>query len=195
MRKVLFASSLVTVMALAIAPASAIDLGGSASLGGGASVGGGLGAGANVDASAAVSLPQPSAVPSEGVAPAPATTDFVSIIGSAVVSAEGSKVGKVSAVAIEENGSPKAIVAKIGGFLGLGGTEVSFPIESTNVAAGQVQLRASKSELDAFIDAGGTAQASTGDAATFDASATTAATVAANAADPVEPTDDAAGAQ
>lgn len=87
-----------------------------------------------------------------------AQSDFVGdIIGAAVISADGARVGTVVGVGIDARGEATSLQTNIGGFFGLGATPVRFTLDSAVMTAEQVRLRATQAELFASIQASGSA--------------------------------------
>lgn len=133
----------------------------------------------------ASSVPTSSADGSGWIAPG---AEVTALIGMPVVTSDGSKVGAVSGVAVQATGEPEAILAKIGGFIGVGGTNVTFPLSITVLAENQVLLQATKTQLDAFIKAGGDLEgAAANTTATADANAVVSAAGAIQLATPGDP--------
>ena len=116
-------------------------------------------------ASAQTEVPKPqTSPPAASPAPAPATTpmtpaakpaeksvtapsDAKSLVGVAVFSADGSKMGNVRSVSAGPDGSVKAIHIKTGGFLGFGGKVVAIPEGRFTKSGDNIQLGMSADEV------------------------------------------------
>jgi sporulation protein YlmC with PRC-barrel domain len=56
--------------------------------------------------------------------------------GTSVLGSDGAKIGSVDDILFERNGSIKALVIGVGGFLGIGAKEVAIPFKQFQVASG-----------------------------------------------------------
>jgi PRC-barrel domain len=97
--------------------------------------------------------PDPSPMPPTAVPPrtpdksVTAPTKANPLIGMAVFSSDGSKVGTVHAVSATPDGTVKAIQFKTGGFLGFGGKSVSVPEGRFTKSGDSVQLGITSEEV------------------------------------------------
>ena len=89
--------------------------------------------------------------PAQKPAPAPqdrsATAKANPLMGLAIFSSDGSKVGTVQKVQAGPDGKVTAIEFKTGGFLGLGGKIVSVPEAKFTRAGDRVQLSMTSDEV------------------------------------------------
>ena len=56
--------------------------------------------------------------------------------GTSVLGSDGAKIGSVDDILFERNGSIKALVIGVGGFLGIGAKEVAIPFKQFQVVSG-----------------------------------------------------------
>jgi sporulation protein YlmC with PRC-barrel domain len=56
--------------------------------------------------------------------------------GTSVLGSDGVKIGSVDDILIDRNGSIKALVIGVGGFLGIGAKDVAIPFKQFQVVAG-----------------------------------------------------------
>ena len=95
----------------------------------------------------------PAMKPTEPTRPAlPRTTEQTApkinpLIGLAVFSSDGSKLGNVHSVNVEPDGKVKAIHLKTGGFLGIGGKLVAIPEGKYTRAGDNIQLGMTSDEV------------------------------------------------
>lgn len=122
-------------------------------------------AGAPVAAQAQTTVPSPTAPPPASrpetsptppaQRPAPMPNDQSAakpgqnnpLIGLAVFSSDGSKLGSVQSVAVNPEGKATAIHLKTGGFLGIGGKLVSIPDSKFTKTGDRVQLSLTSEEV------------------------------------------------
>jgi sporulation protein YlmC with PRC-barrel domain len=75
--------------------------------------------------------------------------------GTEVLGTDGTKVGSVSDVLFDRNGTIKAVVIGVGGFLGIGAREVAIDLKEFQIVPGrdggadQLKLAMSRDQLDA----------------------------------------------
>jgi hypothetical protein len=97
--------------------------------------------------------PPPAATPTTPPKPAPAEKSVAApdqakgLVGLAVFSSDGSKMGNVLRVASGPDGAVKAIHIKTGGFLGFGGKIVAIPEGRFTKVGDNVQLGISADEV------------------------------------------------
>ena len=95
----------------------------------------------------------PAMKPAEPTRPAmPRTTEQTApkvnpLVGLAVFSSDGSKLGNVHSVNVEPDGKVKAIHIKTGGFLGIGGKLVAIPDGKFTRAGDNIQVGLTSDEV------------------------------------------------
>jgi sporulation protein YlmC with PRC-barrel domain len=96
---------------------------------------------------------EPAMKPAEPTRPAlPRTTEQTApkvnpLVGLAVFSSDGSKLGNVHSVNVEPDGKVKAIHIKTGGFLGIGGKLVAIPDSKFTRSGENIQLGLTSDEV------------------------------------------------
>src|SRR5688500_624399 len=88
---------------------------------------------------------KPAPIPNDKSATSPAQTN--PLIGLAVFSSDGSKLGTIHSVATNPEGKATAIHFKTGGFLGLGGKLVAVPDGKFTRTGDRVQLSMTSDEV------------------------------------------------
>jgi hypothetical protein len=103
--------------------------------------------------------PMPQTPPAQRPAPTPGDKSAVApkptnpLIGLAVFSSDGSKLGSVQSVATNPDGKATAIHLKTGGFLGLGGKLVAIPEGKFTRTGDRVQLSLTADEVSKLPEA------------------------------------------
>ena len=90
---------------------------------------------------------KPAIAPRSGDKAATAPAKVNPLIGLAVFSSDGSKLGSVHSVSAEPDGKVKAIRLKTGGFLGIGGKLVAVPDGKFTRAGDNIQLGMTADEV------------------------------------------------
>lgn len=84
---------------------------------------------------------------------APADSDVADAwIGVPVVSADGVTVGKVADVELGQDGQPVAVTATIGGFLGLGASQVRLPVAAKDFDGEELRIGMVETDIAALAE-------------------------------------------
>jgi sporulation protein YlmC with PRC-barrel domain len=72
------------------------------------------------------------------------------LIGKSIVGMDGKAIGEIKDVAVGEDGQLKAVVAEVGGFLGMGAKKVAVPITQMRRNGEHVMVTLSRQQVEAL---------------------------------------------
>ncbi len=93
-------------------------------------------AGAVALMAATVAIAEPMKLGTTGAVTTQSATDYRStkLVGTNVYNSAGESIGEVNDIIMDANGSTKAVIVSVGGFLGMGTRYVAVPFSSLKVA-------------------------------------------------------------